>query len=254
MSTKNEIFEYVMDTPGNTNGAVLKSLLENLDTSVDLPEPTSEDIGKILGVVEDTSANPVYGLVEQGGGTSFKVTYTTANMQSATCDKTYAEVEAALESGEPIDCALALGNTIVGKITSVIQQEYGIVFSMALSTTTSVYVFSLTHHADGTVRIVSQEAETNNFIVTFSGSTDDGNAACDKTLTEIVDAYNEGHNIITQYLYDDGSIAQTSSFKLRTIEGSYALFTSIIIITPSDCISCGISDSTPIVVFTGIGD
>lgn len=31
MSTKEEIFNYVMNTPGNTNPAVLKSLLDGME-------------------------------------------------------------------------------------------------------------------------------------------------------------------------------------------------------------------------------
>lgn len=37
MSTKDEIFDYVMDSPENTNPSVLKSLLNNLETSASGP-------------------------------------------------------------------------------------------------------------------------------------------------------------------------------------------------------------------------
>lgn len=52
MSTKEEIFEYVMDTPGNTNPAVLRSKLNELPEGSSLPDVTAADNGRVLGVVD----------------------------------------------------------------------------------------------------------------------------------------------------------------------------------------------------------
>lgn len=70
MSTKEKIFEYVTNSPENTNPAVLRSLLNSLDG---------------------------------GGGSNapFVVTIT-ATRESVTADKTYAEIAAALEDNQRI--------------------------------------------------------------------------------------------------------------------------------------------------------
>ena len=70
MSTKEEIFEYVTNSPENTNPAVLRSLLNSLDS---------------------------------GGGSNapFVVTIT-ATSESVTADKTFAEITAALEANRRI--------------------------------------------------------------------------------------------------------------------------------------------------------
>lgn len=51
MNTKNEILEYVMRTPGNTNRSVLASLLDNLESDIEMPEITTRDVGRTLEVV-----------------------------------------------------------------------------------------------------------------------------------------------------------------------------------------------------------
>lgn len=51
MSTKNEILNYVMETPGNTNRAVLGSLLDNLESDIEMPKITIDDEGRRLEVV-----------------------------------------------------------------------------------------------------------------------------------------------------------------------------------------------------------
>lgn len=50
MSSKDEIFNYVMKTPQNTNPAILGQLLDKLDS---LPTPTAADFGKVMKVVKD---------------------------------------------------------------------------------------------------------------------------------------------------------------------------------------------------------
>lgn len=47
MSTKDEIFDYVMNSPENTNPSVLRSQLNSLETASELPPVTEEDNGKL---------------------------------------------------------------------------------------------------------------------------------------------------------------------------------------------------------------
>lgn len=49
---KQEVINYVMETPNNPNGAVLRTLLNNVEGGTNLPEVTSEDNGKVLAVVD----------------------------------------------------------------------------------------------------------------------------------------------------------------------------------------------------------
>ena len=59
---ENEILDYVMETPGNTNPAILNQMLDEA-SGTKLPEPTIADNGKVLGV-----ADGAYALVSGGGG------------------------------------------------------------------------------------------------------------------------------------------------------------------------------------------
>lgn len=60
---KEQIIDYVMNSPANTNKAVLEGMLDGMG-GADMPAPTTEDAGKVLGVNESGS----YALVEQSGG------------------------------------------------------------------------------------------------------------------------------------------------------------------------------------------
>lgn len=61
---KNTILDYVTETPGNTNKAVLSGMLDKI-SGTKLPSPTPSDNGKVLGV-----DGGEYKLVEQSGGES----------------------------------------------------------------------------------------------------------------------------------------------------------------------------------------
>ena len=52
MSSKEEIYDYVMNDPSDTNASVLSSLLNGLPEGSSLPDITEEDFGKILAVNE----------------------------------------------------------------------------------------------------------------------------------------------------------------------------------------------------------
>ena len=60
---KKQVIDYVMNSPANTNKAVLEGMLDGMG-GVDVPAPTAEDAGKVLGVNKSGS----YALVEQSGG------------------------------------------------------------------------------------------------------------------------------------------------------------------------------------------
>lgn len=49
---KQEVIDYVMNSPHNTNRGVLSTLLNSIAEGINLPEVTSEDNGKVLTVVE----------------------------------------------------------------------------------------------------------------------------------------------------------------------------------------------------------
>lgn len=51
---KDEIFDYVMETPQNTNPSILRDMLNRLDTSDGLPEVDESDNGKVLTVSSGT--------------------------------------------------------------------------------------------------------------------------------------------------------------------------------------------------------
>lgn len=50
--SKEQVIDYVMTTPGNPNKAVLEGILEDMG-GVNVPTPTIEDAGKVLGVGND---------------------------------------------------------------------------------------------------------------------------------------------------------------------------------------------------------
>ena len=74
MSTKNEIFDYVMNSPENTNPAVLGSMLNNL---------------------------------ESGGDTGDPLIVTFSGEYGNSCDKTFAEIKSAFESGRRVYATLS---------------------------------------------------------------------------------------------------------------------------------------------------
>lgn len=96
---ENEVLDYVMNTPGNTNPAILEQMLD-ANSGTKLPEPTPEDNGKVLGVSEGQ-----YALVSGGGGGGsvelFVVTY---NPDTGEIDASYNEIKAAVNSGKIVSC------------------------------------------------------------------------------------------------------------------------------------------------------
>ena len=105
MSDKDEIFDYVMNTPDNTNPAILRGLLDDLNSS-NLPPVTAADKGKFLHANESTGDLEWAAAAPSGGGI-LTVTGTygeTAHFGGPgyTLDKTYAEIHAALEAKTPV--------------------------------------------------------------------------------------------------------------------------------------------------------
>ena len=96
---ENEVLDYVMNSPENTNPAILGQMLD-ANSGTKLPEPTPEDNGKILGV-----ADGAYALVSGGGGGSAEPLIVNLVYGDTTyLDKTYAEIKTALLAGTPVYC------------------------------------------------------------------------------------------------------------------------------------------------------
>ena len=90
---KNDILDYVTETPGNTNRAVLGSMLDSVG-GTDLPAVTSDDNGKVLTVVDGT-----WDKAENTSGSDlFIVTF----LSSTTVDKSYSEIYSAYQAGKII--------------------------------------------------------------------------------------------------------------------------------------------------------
>ena len=94
---KQDIVDYVLRTPGNTNPAVLDGMLD--DVGEKLPKVTNEDNGKVLAVAEG-----VWDKVELGGGIIIINAVAAKNESSyiVTADKTYEDVIAAYTEGKMI--------------------------------------------------------------------------------------------------------------------------------------------------------
>lgn len=96
---ENEILDYVMETPGNTNPAILNQMLDEV-SGTKLPEPTIADNGKVLGV-----ADGAYALVSGGGGGGSaeplicEVEYSES---AATLNKKFSEIKTAYLGGAPV--------------------------------------------------------------------------------------------------------------------------------------------------------
>lgn len=93
----NEIMDYVMQSPENTNPNVLRGLLENNGGS--LPSIMEEDKDKYLHTNESTGALE-WSQIQSGG--AFSVTITIGENSSVTADKTPQEIAAAAANGEVI--------------------------------------------------------------------------------------------------------------------------------------------------------
>ena len=63
--SKEQVIDYVMNSPANTNKAVLEGMLDEMG-GADVPTPTVEDAGKLLGVGND--GKYVLKQASQGGG------------------------------------------------------------------------------------------------------------------------------------------------------------------------------------------
>lgn len=103
---ENEVLDYVMNTPGNTNPAILGQMLDE-NSGTKLPEPTPEDNGKVLGV-----ADGAYALVSGGGGGGSNEPLI-LNGTEAGIDASYNEIKTAVLEGKTVWLYLVLeGDTI----------------------------------------------------------------------------------------------------------------------------------------------
>lgn len=102
---ENEVLDYVMNTPGNTNPAILEQMLD-ANSGTKLPEPTLEDNGKVLGVSEGQ-----YALVSGGGGGG-SAEPLIVNSSETGIDATYNELKAALVAGKTIYLLMVNGDDV----------------------------------------------------------------------------------------------------------------------------------------------
>ena len=98
---KEQVIDYVMNSPANTNKAVLEGMLDGVG-GADVPTPTVEDAGKVLGV----NGSGSYTLTEAGGGGSEPLiingTFDSDTEDYTYGDTTFGEVRQAFESGRPV--------------------------------------------------------------------------------------------------------------------------------------------------------
>lgn len=99
---KNDILDYVTETPGNTNRAVLGSMLDSVNSGSSLPSVTSDDNGKVLAVVEG-----VWDKAEASGSDFYKVVIMPG--ETFTADKTFDEIKQAWTNGKLILFGLSGG-------------------------------------------------------------------------------------------------------------------------------------------------
>lgn len=94
-----DIINYVMETPANSNRAILGSMISQIEGDK-LPVVDSEDNGKILTVVEGEWAAAQAG--GGGGDSDTVVTYVDATQDPYTSTKTYTELVDAITSGKNV--------------------------------------------------------------------------------------------------------------------------------------------------------
>lgn len=92
-----DIFNYVMETPGNTNPNVLRSLLDNLDSGTSLPDnPTQDGTYNLQNTVSSGTGTLSWASGGSSGGGVLVVNITyDEGTGKYTCDKTAAEIWAA---------------------------------------------------------------------------------------------------------------------------------------------------------------
>lgn len=106
MSEKDNVFDYVMNSPEDTNPSVLRSLLNDIPEggsgSQEFPTPSADNVGKIARVVSDGQGGYAWSAENQ----EEKFVITGSNLDdsdySFTIDKTYNEILAAYESGQQL--------------------------------------------------------------------------------------------------------------------------------------------------------
>lgn len=93
----------------------LNHIEQGIAEANELPSVTSADNGKVLGV-----DGGEYKLVEGGGGSSsdfFRIKFSTSDMTTFTCDKTFAEMKAARDAGKYLIATCELRHTNPGGAT-----------------------------------------------------------------------------------------------------------------------------------------
>ena len=114
-----EVINYVMDTPGNTNPNVLRGMLE-----------------------------------KSGSNDRFVVTYSTSDMTTWTCDKTFAQITTALTTGKEIVVIAAIGGSPFAQTCDVLlnQSANPTLITIKIKTDHSNW-YVISHQSDNTILV-----------------------------------------------------------------------------------------------------
>ena len=186
-----EVINYVMDTPGNTNPNVLRGMLE-----------------------------------KSGSNDRFVVTYSTSDMTTWTCDKTFAQITEAMAAGKQIVLIGSVGGTPIAQGCDVLLSGDGSYYIEFWIRYRLIHWYCIVHHDDdsisfydtainyndvGAVAVEQGMAyankvlmvndagwvmpEDNRLVVTLTPTAQDFSGVMDKTPEEITAAYNAGKEI-----------------------------------------------------------
>ena len=95
-----EVFNYVMETPGNTNPNVLRSLLNNLDSGINLPDdPTQDGTYNLQNTVSSGTGTLSWASGGSSGGGVVVEMYYDNDLSCFVTDKTAEQIVQAASAG-----------------------------------------------------------------------------------------------------------------------------------------------------------
>ena len=215
---KEEIFNYVMETPGNTNPNVLRSLLNN---SGDLPPVTPSDNGKVLTVENgawaagSVSVNLYAALTVTADGYTISV-----DSQAEGENPTMDEIIDAMYDGLSFNCRFRILSNYIRTVVYPMQEDSGVItfVGYAYDGNEGKLNINFTAYEDDGNLVFSGAITKSKYIVTLTPTDLDYSGTMDKTPQEITTAYNAGMDIVfdipamaakvdaDQYLNDNGII------------------------------------------------
>ena len=209
---KEEIFNYVMETPDNTNPNILRSLLDD-DSGSDLPPVTSSDNGKVATVVDGAWAaecrSQVYPENIQHipvifNGSSFTTTITPMDVEDGF---TYNGVTEPSFSQSQLSVAdLYVGGEWAGDINLTIYERStdgplfrsntGDLSDLGMVGKVGFLMFSSQGNNQPYLVDILSWDKGGKFIVTLTPTALDYSGTMDKTLAEINEAYDAGMEVV----------------------------------------------------------